>query len=82
MSQTANLQIVVLFEDELRAAASALKSFEACTNAKGDVDKDAYTANLTDALQACWAALFHLTLITDPDSQVMVAKKSMFKKGK
>ena len=76
MSSTSDLRIIFLFEDELRLAAKALRHANEEAQKKGDsIDQDVLTA----AFQACWVALYDLTLDGSEAVPVTVMSKPMFK---
>lgn len=62
MTAAANVQLVVLFEDELRKAAKLLEQFYAAAEETPDED---ISRMASDALQACRVALYHEQLLRD-----------------
>jgi hypothetical protein len=80
MADTCSFEIVVLYEDELIAAARALRKLEAMSQADSEPDHEAYQAAVQTAIQACYAALYHAGLDTGEPKHVTVASKSVFKR--
>jgi hypothetical protein len=75
MSREGNMRIILLFEDELRLAAKALRTLDdevKATEGKPSME------TVNGAIQACGVALFHLMQDGAEDAQVTIAAKSMF----
>ena len=67
MSSALKLNLVVLIDDELRAAANALRTLR-------DVDpkdQEASDTAFDRALQLCWRALYHLTIPGAEESPIV-----------
>lgn len=75
--QEANATIVILWEDELRVAAKALHVMQAVSDDEASTKEQVHKA-VADALDACWAALYHAGLLDDT-SAVTIATKRLFR---
>lgn len=76
MSKNATCQVVVLFEDEIRAAAKALHALYKADRA--GLPDSVYDRLVRDALQTCFAAVYHTGLVGNEKAHVTVASKRMF----
>jgi len=65
--------IVILWEHEIRIAAKALHKL------KG---KKVKPEDLTDALKACWAAIYHPDLVQDKPLTIMSASEPLYMAAK
>lgn len=78
MSQQATISVVVLFQDELVAAAVALERyFELCKAEAGD---EAVINAARTAFEACWCAIYPLCRPEFASGHVTVSMASMFVK--
>lgn len=69
MTRATEIRLVLLFEDELRLAAAALKHVQ---------ERGEEGATLEDygrIVEACWVALYHLALPENTLAHIMVAPK-------
>lgn len=78
MSRPADVKFVILFEDELRIAAKALAYAQAEAKKAREGNEEMDGSALTTAFEACWAALYHLTLDDADGAQVTLGAKCMF----
>ena len=72
MSGNTKMRIVILFDDELRVAARALRAFTKTANSP-DAKQEATGDALQEAIRACRVALYHVD--DDPAMTLMLLRR-------